>query len=218
MIPIKEKSQRVPNKTFRILGDKPLAYWIVDTLQGIHLYDLDIWINTDSTKVIELYEEGGYNLNYYLRPDDVRGHDVSMNTIIDDWMIGCNVNYPYYLQVHITNPFVSKDLLQQAIGNIDHYSQSSHRSVMGVTRHQCRMWYKGLPVNFRRGEIKQTQDLCPVYEDNSCFYAFDYTGFMLDGRVSSNPYMIEVPFPQNVDIDTEEDWKLAVAIAQSLLD
>ena len=219
MIPIKENSQRVPNKTFRLLGGKPLAYWVVDTLLEIEDYDIEIWINTDSQKVIDLYKaKPEYkDLKYYIRPDDVRGHKVSMNTVIDDWMIGCGSYYSYYLQTHITNPFVPKEYFEEALKSMNYYSQTSHRSVMGVTRHQCRMWHQSYPVNFRRGEVLQTQELKPVFEDNSCFYAFDFEGFSTDGRVSPQPYMIEVSYPHNVDIDTEDDWDLAKILCERIM-
>lgn len=216
MIPIKTESQRVPRKTFRTLNDKPLAYWIVDALLGSK-YDIDIWINTDSREVVDLYKEGGYDINFYIRPESVRGHAVSMNNVIRDWIDNVANYYDIYVQTHITNPFLTSDLIDETISREELYAQGSHTSVMGVTRHQCRMWHDNVPVNFKRGEVIQTQNLAPVYEDNSCIYVFDYPCFRQDGRVSLLPDMIEIPWPCNIDIDTEEEWELAQLVAEHII-
>jgi len=217
MIPIKEKSQRVPGKTFRVLGDKPLAFWVVDSLlRSKYIKPGDIWINTDSLTVVKLFTDASYDISYYIRPESVRGHDVSMNKVIDDWIRKEGQEYSYYLQTHITNPFISTDLFDRAIELEEYYAQGSHKSIMGVTRHQCRMWHQDVPVNFNLGEVIPTQDLIPCYEDNSCFYIFDYPCFYQFGRVSPSPEMIEVPFPQNIDIDTEDDWQLAEIVSSTI--
>lgn len=173
--------------------------------------DLDIWINTDSEKVAQLYVEK--DVRIYMRPKEVQGDDVSMNTVLTDWMKHvASGPYDFYIQTHITNPFLSKDTILQAI---DMYCRCGKgHSVMGVTRHQCRIWYQNKPMNFSHGAVIPTQDLEPIYEDNSCIYVFsDYT-FKAWGRVSCPPRMIEIPWPENIDIDTEEEWKLAELVSR----
>ena len=47
LMPMKAESQRVKNKNFRILGDKPLFHWVYDKLNNIN--DVEkIIINTDA--------------------------------------------------------------------------------------------------------------------------------------------------------------------------
>ncbi len=174
---------------------------------------MDIWINTDSDEVVDLYKDGGYDLNFYLRPDNVRGHDVSMNKVLADW-IESREPYDFYLQTHITNPFLSSYKIDDAVEMFTGASQHAI-SIMGVTTHQCRTWYKGAPVNFKHGAVIPTQDLTPVFEDNSCIYIFNHNIFYHYGRVSNPPIMIDIPWPENIDIDTIEEWELAKLVAEN---
>ena len=50
----------------------------------------------------------------------------------------------------------------------------------------------------------------PAVEENSLFYLFHPEVIMRTGnRIGSNPYFYETSFPENIDIDTEEDWSMA---------
>lgn len=214
MIPIKEHSERVKNKSFRILGDKPLAHWVVDSLL-LSDYQIEVWINTDSPKVAEMFED--YGVKVYYRPEYLYGDGVSMNLIIQDWIeYAKKEGYAMYMQTHITNPFLSCQTIDKAIDTyIDVSVQGNYDSVMGVTRHQCRMWYNGSPVNFDKNDLIKTQDLIPVYEDNSTIYVFNRQSFYNNNRnrVGVKPFLLEVDFPENIDIDEETDWQLAEFMA-----
>ena len=206
----------MPRKSFKILGNKPLAHWIVDTLLSIDRpdVDLDIWINTDSEEVAQLYV--GKDVRIYMRPKEVQGDDVSMNTVLADWMEHIAAEpYDFYIQTHITNPFLSKESILRAIDMYLKYGVGY--SIMGVTRHQCRMWYKAKPVNFMPGAVIPTQDLKPLYEDNSCIYIFSDYVFKAWGRASCPPKMLEIPWPENIDIDTEEEWNMARLVANEFI-
>ena len=52
LLPIKEHSERVPSKNFKILKNKPLYKWILDTLLDVSCID-KIIVNTDSEQLIE---------------------------------------------------------------------------------------------------------------------------------------------------------------------
>jgi len=219
MIPIKAHSERVTGKSFRDLGGKKLAQWIVDALDKCP-YDIDIWINTDSQEVADMFTEYR-NVAIYHRSDYLHGDGVSMNIILQDWMesVRKHKNYACFLQTHITNPFLTADSIEAAL---DAYfttvREDSNDSVMGVTGHQCRMWYMGEPVNFIDNSLIKTQDLVPVYEDNSCIYVFSRESFYNNSRnrVGLKPFLFEVEFPENIDIDTEDDFKIAQLVVDLL--
>lgn len=85
-------------------------------------------------------------------------------------------------------------------------------SLFSVTRLQSRLyWESGKSVNHNPQELLPTQDLQPVYEENSNFYLFSKTSFVAAGnnRIGLRPKMFVVNKLEAVDIDEEEDWKMA---------
>ena len=78
----------------------------------------------------------------------------------------------FYLQTHSTNPLLTGETLQRAIRTFfDSYP--SHDSLFGVTRVQTRFWdTHGRAVNHDPDTLLRTQDLPPLFEENSCIYIF----------------------------------------------
>ncbi|HKJ39800.1 MAG TPA: acylneuraminate cytidylyltransferase family protein, partial [Anaerolineales bacterium] len=59
-------------------------------------------------------------------------------------------------------------------------------------------------------ELIQTQDLPPMYEENSCMYIFARDNLIAKRhRISDHPLMFEIPPLEAVDIDEESDFKIA---------
>jgi len=62
-------------------------------------------------------------------------------------------------------------------------------------------------------KLEQTQDLPVYYEENSLFYIFNSDYFLkTNARVGINPYFYVNNYPENIDIDTEDDWKLVESL------
>ena len=85
LLPIKSESQRVPNKNFKPLNNKPLFKWILEKLISINEID-QIIINTDAVK--KVINKLGNKINKKIivkqRIDKLIGNKISMNEIIKD--------------------------------------------------------------------------------------------------------------------------------------
>jgi CMP-N-acetylneuraminic acid synthetase len=63
--------------------------------------------------------------------------------------------------------------------------------------------------------LLRTQDLPPLFIENSCFFIFTPKLLRQRGtRIGARPFMFEMAPLEAVDIDTEEDFALAAAIAE----
>ena len=63
--------------------------------------------------------------------------------------------------------------------------------------------------------LLRTQDLPPLYIENSCFFIFTPELLRDKGtRIGARPLMVEMASLEAVDIDIEEDFALAAAIAE----
>jgi len=52
--------------------------------------------------------------------------------------------------------------------------------------------------------------------ENSLFYIFTIESFMkLNNRIGTNPAFWTTDFPENLDIDTQEDWDMAEALLKA---
>ena len=91
---MKANSERVPNKNFKLIGGKPLYYWILEHLIALEVIDRVI-INTDADQELFSNFIGNQKLVIRSRKPSLCGDLVSMNRIIEDDIIS-DVNDSYY--------------------------------------------------------------------------------------------------------------------------
>jgi CMP-N-acetylneuraminic acid synthetase len=61
--------------------------------------------------------------------------------------------------------------------------------------------------------LLRTQDLPPLYLENSCIYIFKREAFLAEGnRLTRRRALFPMSSLEALDIDTEEDWDLAAAL------
>ncbi len=215
LLPMKAHSERVSGKNFRVLGDRPLFRWVLDTLLSIPTIDT-ILINTDARAQLE----GAHGLRSKRvlirdRRPEICGDHVNMNRIIEDDLRA--VGSAVYLMTHTTNPFLGKDTILRAL---QAYREARHRgqadSLFTVNRVQARYYRSdGSAVNHDPNNLVRTQDLEPWYEENSCLYIFSRESFARSrARIGRRPLLFETPRLESVDIDEPDDWVLAEALAE----
>jgi CMP-N-acetylneuraminic acid synthetase len=136
---------------------------------------------------------------------------VSMNDVLLNDVR--RVDADLYLQTHSTNPLLRESSVTRAI---DEYLEADPRpdSLFGVTRLQSRLWdANGAPVNHDPRRLVRTQDLPPIFEENSCLYLFSRESLEKHGsRIGSRPMMFELPRDEAWDIDDETDFRTAEAL------
>lgn len=214
---MKGNSERVPNKNIKLFDGKPLFSKIIDTIKSSKIID-DIIVNTDNETIINMiYELYGDSVKIHKRPDNLVGDMVPMNEIINyDLSIS---NSDIYVQTHTTNPLLLISSLESAIHKFVEASKSGTDSIFSVTKLQTRLFDKGKkPINHDPKDLKRTQDLDPVYEENSCFYIFDKDSFSNAGnkRIGNNPELFSINKIESVDIDEPEDFIIAEALYKLL--
>ncbi|MBI2138456.1 acylneuraminate cytidylyltransferase family protein [Candidatus Woesearchaeota archaeon] len=209
IIPLKGHSERVPSKNMRLLSGKPLYHWIVGTLRKARGVS-EIVVDTDSSKIKSDIESNFPFIRVIERPKALIGDKVSVNKLIQN-AIGV-LDGDYFIQTHATNPLLKASTIDNAIDQF--FSSKSRDSLFSVTRIQARLYdAKCRPVNHNPDELIRTQDLEPVFEENSSLYIFSRKSFMRRcTRIDSRPLMFEIGVPEALDIDTEQDFLLTQAL------
>lgn len=207
LVPMKHHSQRVPRKNFRKIGGKPLFHHILSTLEDVPGVD-EIVVDTDSPVIKQGLSTHFPQVSILDRPENLCGDEVSMNRILAYDL--SKLDGEFFLQTHSTNPLLQRKTIEQAIA-VFFNNMAGHDSLFSVTRLFTRLWSQdGEPINHDPGQLQQTQDLPPIYEENSCLYVFSKKSFQKrENRIGDTPRMYEIPQSEAWDIDTELDFMIA---------
>jgi CMP-N-acetylneuraminic acid synthetase len=204
LVPMRHHSQRVPGKNYRLFAGKPLFHYIIETLLACPEIN-QVVVDTDSQPVMEGLRADFPKVIVLDRPESLQADDISMNEIIA--YDTSQVQADYYLQTHSTNPLLPSQTVSAAIQKFLAV-KPSYDSLFSVTRLQRRLWDQlGRPINHNPAILLQTQDLPPVFEENSCMYIFTRdTLIERQNRLGHRPLMFEIPASEAWDIDDELDF------------
>jgi len=209
LVPMKKHSERIKEKNFRLLLGRPLFHYILITLDSTPIVD-EIYINTDSDRISTEAVKISKKIRIIERPPELRGDFVSMNKIIEYDLTQTEADI--YLQTHATNPLLRSETIEKAIRVF--LKQENKDSLFSVTRHQKRFYFKdGRSINHDPDNLIRTQDLEPIYEENSVLYIFTKESFAKrKRRIGENPIMFETPLLESIDIDDEVSFRIAEII------
>ena len=215
LLPMKRNSDRVKGKNFRNFAGKPLYLWMLETAANLDFID-SVIINTDAQDLIDtsLMDIGSSKVIVRQRRAEICGDFVSMNEIIKDDIEA--VDADVYLMSHTTNPLLCGKTISNAFYKYLGERSNGKDSLFSVNKIQTRFYdLGGNPLNHNPSELIRTQDLEPMYEENSCLYIFSRKSFMASSaRIGLHPLLFETPLLESLDIDTEDDWSVAEAIAK----
>ena len=206
LVPLKLNSRRLPNKNFLMLGGKPLALHIFDTLSTLPGLS-SIYCFTSQSQVMDILPE---DIELLIRPnyldgDEVKGNELfryAVDRIDADIIVLCHATGPF-----ITGESISKGIQAVVSGEYD--------SAFSVVKHQSYAWFGDKPLNYNPSDMIQTQLLTPIMVETSGFYIFKKDNYLMHGnRIGNNPYMVPVSYKESVDIDNPEDFSLATALLE----
>ncbi len=205
-VPMRHNSVRVQGKNYRMLAGKPLYHYILEALLKVPEIS-EVVVDTDSPVVIEGLAQDFPAVRPLLRPEALRADDVPMNEILihDTGQIAAD----YYLQTHSTNPLLRAETISDGIRRFLEKTYL-YDCMFSVTRVQKRFWDElGRPINHNAAILLRTQDLPPIFEENSCMYLFTREILLRRRtRIGDRPMMYEIPAIEAQDIDDETEFNI----------
>jgi CMP-N-acetylneuraminic acid synthetase len=207
IVPMRHSSERVPGKNYRMFAGKPLFHHVIKSLLACPEID-EVIIDTDSPTICEESERYFPSVRVLERPEHLRDGSIPMNDVLLH-TTAC-VSADYYLQTHSTNPLLSTATISCAVrvflDGLDKYD-----SLFSVKRLQTRLWdASGRPINHDPDKLIRTQDLPPVFDENSCIYIFSrHTLEKGENRIGERPLLFEMDPIESLDIDDEIDFQVA---------
>jgi len=204
---MRHDSERVPGKNYRDLAGKPLYAHIISALLACPEID-KVVVDTDSPTVMQGLAGSFPEVVVLERPEHLRDGMIPMNDIL--LYDTAQVQADYYLQTHSTNPLLRPETISAAVQAFL-AARNRHDSLFSVTRLQTRLyWQNGEAVNHNPNELLRTQDLPPIFEENSCIYIFTRQKLAeRNHRLGDTPMMYEIDAAEAWDIDEELDFLVA---------
>lgn len=208
LMPMRHDSERVSGKNYRPFGDgRPLFHHMADVMLACPAIE-KIVIDTDSPIVKQQCAEKYPQILVLDRPEHLRAGTTPMNDVllrdIDE------VKSKFYLQTHSTNPLLRPETLNKAIETF-FANYPVYDTLFSVTRRQTRYWDPlARAINHNPNILLRTQDLSPVYEENSCIYLFEGdTLKRKHNRIGDRPFLFEIEGVEAADLDEELDFMIA---------
>jgi CMP-N-acetylneuraminic acid synthetase len=203
-VPIRLNSKRVVGKNLKMLGDKPLLQYILDTLASISSVD-EVYVYCSREEIKPMLPQGVK----FLKRDESLDRDETLGQEIYDAFTK-EVDADVYILAHTTSPFIKAATIENAVKKV---TDGSHDSAFSAQKVQTFSWYKGQPLNYDLKEIPRTQTIEPVYFETSAFYIFRKEVWTIaHQRIGDNPYMAIVDPIEGIDIDNPEDFDFAMRV------
>ena len=205
-VPIRLNSKRVVGKNLKMLGNRPLLQYILETLRNTASID-EVYVYCSREEIIPLLPQGVK----FLKRDESLDRDETLGQEIYDAFTK-EVDADVYILAHTTSPFIKAETIDNAVRQV---TEGNHDSAFSAQKVQTFSWYKGHPLNYDLKEIPRTQTIEPVYFETSAFYIFRKEIWTVEHqRIGQNPYMAIVDPIEGIDIDNPEDFEFAERVLQ----
>ncbi len=212
LLPMKGHSERVAGKNLRPLAGRPLYHWIMDTLLQCRSIS-EVVIDTDSEEIVADVSRNFPQGTIRKRPADLIGDMVPMHDIVARF-VSEHPHGDVFLQTHATNPLLRPSTVERALETFA--ADEEHDSLMSVTEWRTRLYdADGNPLNHDPDVLLRTQDLSPIYEENSNLYVAPRESIMRTGRrVGDRPLLFPLDRMEAIDIDEEFDFTLVECLVE----
>ncbi len=216
MIPARLGSTRVKNKNLRLLDGKPLVHYIIESAKNSELID-EIYINSEA-KVFEEIAENS-KVKFYQRDKSLSSNESTNDDFAIDFM--SKVSGDILIQLLPTSPFINSDEIDSFIKKM---LDEKLDTLVSVSNVQIESMFNGKPLNFDLSKKTPPSQLLEPIKAYACgIMGWKYDKFISNmnkfgaayhGGDGKTGYYTLDGFA-TVDIDNEDDFKLAESICVS---
>lgn len=216
LIPARGGSKRLPRKNVKLLGDKPLIAWSIETAKASKYIDRVV-VSTDDEEIKQVSEQYGAEVPF-LRPDDLSNDYASSFDVIKHAIKQLNIEEKNNLIV-LLQPTSPLRLVAELDGALEFFVANNAKGVVSVSEAEhSPMWSNTLPENYSLAEFirpevqgKRSQDLPTYYRLNGSIYIYEVLSLLEKDKIfyDSGVYGFQTEKETSVDIDTALDFLIA---------
>lgn len=214
-IPIRKGSKGIPGKNTKLLGNRPLFCWILDTLIKCKLFD-EVWLATDCDEAISLsMNRYGQKVNIYKRSQASATDESPVIDVIKEFIkIRMPKECDWLCLFQATSPFTTAEEIRKLILAIE---SNVFDSIVSCTRIKKFRWdEKGTPLDYELEKKPHRQEYKGLLVESGAFYAsriqsLRLSPYILSGKIG----IIELNNYSHIEIDEPLDWDITEYIAKT---
>lgn len=218
IIPARGGSKRIPRKNIRDFAGRPMiAHSIVAAIES-GCFDR-VLVSTDDAEIADVARQWGAEVPFVrpatLSDDNTATAPVLLHAL--DWLAANGEEPAEACCIYATAPFLDGEYLREGLQTL---RQSGATTAFSVTTFAFPI-YRGLQLDHEgvvsmiwpENRLTRSQDLPEAYHDAGQFYWLNTARFRETGNLYA-PDSRAVVLPRRLvqDIDTQEDWDVAVAL------
>ncbi len=220
LVPARGGSKRLPRKNVLLLGGRPLINWTIDAARESGVCE-EVLVSTDDKEIAEIARDAGASVPWF-RPSTLASDTASSTEVIAhalNWYEKERGSVDVVLLLQPTSPFRSAASIRGAVLIYADQPGPRHYPVVSVSPAASHpAWTftcKGSKLKPSFGWepfTKRSQDLSPAYALNGALYvipAADVRDGLSIIRPGVIPYVMTSAC-ESLDVDTKEDWALAL--------
>lgn len=208
-IPARKGSKGIPGKNLRILGEKPLICWILDTIVNSGIAD-EIWVATDCNEMETMLQmRYGTDVNIFRRSTWSARDEAPTIEVVQEFIEACSFDdTDHLILLQATSPFTSVEELHRLHKEM---LKKEYDSFIACCRLKKFHWSEdGHPLDYNPHTKPRRQEYKGLLIETGAFYAstighIRQTGLLLPGSIK----VVETRETGMIDIDMRKDWLLA---------
>jgi len=218
MIPARLGSTRIKDKNIRLLNNKPLVQYIIESAKSSKFLN-EVYLNSESDIMENIANEN--SIKFYKRPDKFSSNESTNDDFAYDFLK--NVNCDILIQLLPTSPFILSEKIDKFIETM---LDNNYDTCISITNIKIESLYKDKSLNF--DPLKKTppsQLLEPIKAYACGIMGWKKENFMQNIKKYNAAYhggdgkkgYFELSGLETVDIDNEQDFEIAEVVAKSLV-
>jgi pseudaminic acid cytidylyltransferase len=222
VIPARGGSKRIPRKNIRLFAGKPMIGYSIECALHSKLFDRVV-VSTDDAEISSVARDFGAEVPFTRPPSLADDHTGTTEVVAHavDWFRGHGDPVAEVCCIYPTAPFIHSEDLKEGLRLIQtgrwRYVFAATRFTAPVYRSFRRTGDGGLEMLFPEHFSTRSQDLPEVLHDAAQFYWGRAEAWLNRERVfDRDSTIVPIPIGRVQDIDTEDDWKHAEAMAAHL--
>ncbi|MBD1393336.1 acylneuraminate cytidylyltransferase family protein [Mucilaginibacter glaciei] len=203
VIPVRQGSQRVKNKSLRPFGDTSLLKLKIDVLKKIDLID-EIIVNTDSAEAMQIALKAG--VSAHKREDYYASSSCSNSEFLEH--LGQVTDTDIFAYCPSTTPFIKKETIIECIELFKKSAEFDSLATVNAVKEF--MWLDQNPINYSRDKQPNSQNLPDIVALNFGLNLISRDNLIKNKNiVGINPIFKPVDEIEGIDIDTPLDFFVA---------
>lgn len=215
IVPARGGSKRIPKKNIRTFLGRPLISYSLNCLIESNLFE-EIIVSTDDEEIAKVAESQG-PCRVVQRPKDLADDYATSSEVISHAAKSLGLVDEVICCAYPTAPLMAVADLQSGF---DLFASGKWQYVFAATNYRypvqrsfTRQDGGGLQMLDPAAYLSRSQDLTPVFHDVGWFYWAQASTWRDQSTIfSAQSSFVEIPANRAIDIDTEEDWKMAEAM------